>query len=110
MVRKDIADRWVAALRSGEYRQGKGALRIGDEFCCLGVLCDIVKDDVGVEWDGGWFDGAAGLLTGLVLSHTGMRSAMGDRGGKRLPLTERNDRGASFSTIAKIIEQEWETL
>src|SRR5690348_17476896 len=37
-----IKAEWVAALRSGEYRQGSGTLRSDqDEFCCLGVLCDL---------------------------------------------------------------------
>ncbi len=34
--------KWIEALRSGKYKQGKGVLRYGDEFCCLGVLCDVV--------------------------------------------------------------------
>ncbi len=33
--------KWVKALRSGEYQQGKDALRKGDKFCCLGVACDL---------------------------------------------------------------------
>lgn len=40
-----IKEKWVKALRSGDYRQGSGALRRqkGNDglFCCLGVLCDI---------------------------------------------------------------------
>jgi hypothetical protein len=36
-----IRARWTAALRSGGYEQGRGALRVSDEFCCLGVLCDL---------------------------------------------------------------------
>lgn len=37
---------WIAALRSGSYTQGKGALRTRDRhtgqlhYCCLGVGCD----------------------------------------------------------------------
>jgi hypothetical protein len=32
----------VAALRSGEYKKGTGALRSpGDHFCCLGVACEL---------------------------------------------------------------------
>jgi hypothetical protein len=49
-----LKQRWVEALRSGEYEQGAGALRNGDKFCCLGVLCDILTDEereeLGVEW------------------------------------------------------------
>jgi len=32
---------WVDALRSGKYQQGRGLLRDGNKFCCLGVACDI---------------------------------------------------------------------
>lgn len=39
----DIKKRWVEALRSGKYKQGKAALRSNENhFCCVGVLCDIV--------------------------------------------------------------------
>lgn len=37
----DIAEDWVAALRSGEYKQGRARLQnVDNEFCCLGVLVD----------------------------------------------------------------------
>jgi hypothetical protein len=54
----ELKAKWVAALRSGNYIQGSGRLKrkrwsAGNEpvtqFCCLGVLCDIVKPD-------GWKD------------------------------------------------------
>ena len=32
-------ERWVKALRSGKYKQGKGRLYDGRKYCCLGVLC-----------------------------------------------------------------------
>lgn len=45
-MNEEIKAQWVAALRSGEYKQAVGTLR--DErrdgsvgFCCLGVLCDL---------------------------------------------------------------------
>ena len=45
-MNNNLRKRWVAALRSGEYEQGKERLRSGgDEYCCLGVLCDIVIND-----------------------------------------------------------------
>ena len=56
---RTIRDKWVAALRSGKYKQGRGALRVAggsynheapesneDRFCCLGVLCDVR----GAQW------------------------------------------------------------
>lgn len=47
-MKKEIADKWTKALRSGEYKQGAGALKRDDCYCCLGVLCDI--SGLG-EWD-----------------------------------------------------------
>lgn len=44
---REIKQRWINALRSGEYEQGFGQLNDGERYCCLGVLCDIaVKDGV----------------------------------------------------------------
>jgi hypothetical protein len=40
---------WVAALRSGEYKQGRNRLRLEDPvtgeitWCCLGVACDVAE-------------------------------------------------------------------
>ena len=48
----EIKAQWTAALRGGEYRQGQGQLRRGDEYCCLGVLCDLaVKAGIIPEGD-----------------------------------------------------------
>ena len=41
--------KWVAALRSGEYKQARGQFRGGETLCCLGVaacLLGIPRDDV----------------------------------------------------------------
>ena len=41
MTRKEMKA-WVAALRSGKYKQGTGRLRGKDDtYCCLGVKCDV---------------------------------------------------------------------
>lgn len=41
----EAKEAWVAALRSGDYKQGQGRLRSGDGecHCVYGVLCDISK-------------------------------------------------------------------
>lgn len=52
-MRKDIADRWVAALRSGQYKKGKGTLKqagLVSAYCCLGVLCDLHGKETGAPW------------------------------------------------------------
>ena len=53
-MKKDMLDKWMAALRSGKYPQAAEALRKkpSDEYpdggyCCLGVLCDLMNP-------GGW--------------------------------------------------------
>ena len=46
---KALKAKWLEALRSGKYKQGRGKLRsVDDEFCCLGVLCDISGQG---EWE-----------------------------------------------------------
>ena len=37
MPKRKLA-KWLKALRSGEYKQGEGALRNRNRFCCLGVM------------------------------------------------------------------------
>lgn len=46
---------WVAALRSGEYKQGNGRLYCPDEnsYCCLGVLAKLNGLSVEEDQDGG---------------------------------------------------------
>lgn len=48
-----VKAKWVAALRSGEYEQGRGRLKTGNAFCCLGVLCDLYAKE---HTDGQWVD------------------------------------------------------
>jgi hypothetical protein len=40
-VKTEIKHLWLSALRSGEYRKGTHELRRRDNYCCLGVLCDL---------------------------------------------------------------------
>lgn len=47
-MKKDIAQKWVRALRSKKYRQAKGVLKIKKSggpasHCCLGVLCELYQ-------------------------------------------------------------------
>ena len=53
-MKKEIKDKWVAALRSGEYQQAYGRLRDDNSFCCLGVLCDISGLGKWVNESGSW--------------------------------------------------------
>jgi hypothetical protein len=44
--------KWTAALRSGEYKQGKGVLnsKADNSFCCLGVACHLALGAVPVGY------------------------------------------------------------
>lgn len=49
-MKKDIAKKWVRALRSGKYKQAKGVLKTKTKtgrvsHCCLGVLCELYEND-----------------------------------------------------------------
>lgn len=45
-MKKEVADIWIKALRSGKYKQGKYVLHTDDnKFCCLGVLCDVYNKE-----------------------------------------------------------------
>jgi hypothetical protein len=121
-MREDIKNLWVEALRSGKYEQGRGSLRNNietvDEFCCLGVLCDIselgewITDSAGdvcyKVLDGG---SSSSVLPESIKQWANMLSKAGlfDTSLKGT-LTLQNDSGKSFNEIADIIERHWEEL
>ena len=57
-MNKEIMQKWVAALRSGKYKQTDGKLRSYEpdecgkySYCCLGVLCELHRLEQGAgEW------------------------------------------------------------
>ena len=49
------AKAWIEALRSGNYKQGRLRLHTvvrdnESRFCCLGVACDLYRNEGGGEW------------------------------------------------------------
>lgn len=114
------ARKWVRALRSGKYRQCKGALekvdKDGSKFCCLGVACDLFNRDTSNEKlertviDGeANYDENAALLPDPVRAWLSLDSNAGHFEHKH-SLADKNDRGTRFSTIADIIESQPEGL
>jgi hypothetical protein len=122
-MKPEIKQRWVEALRSGDYKQGRGYLLQSGEYCCLGVLCDLAgKDGVGrfvpsvypVSSDVLNFvpaDGAVGSATTLpvaVQRWAGLRGNVPDVtdfDGHLVGLTDLNDgQEAPFDKIADLIE------
>ena len=57
---KDFKEAWIKALKSGNYKQGAGALRRENEqlipqteYCCLGVACSVAgvpEEYISGEW------------------------------------------------------------
>ena len=50
-MKPEIKQRWVDALRSENYKQCYFALKEEDRFCVIGVLCDVLKNDINGFWD-----------------------------------------------------------
>ena len=113
----EVKAKWLEALRSGEYEQGHGKLRSGDdEYCCLGVLCDLaVKAGVVAEpvlsenRNLYYYDGFCEAAHPQVVANWSGVIGLGDfhDGERERTLAHINDEGASFSEIADIIESEF---
>jgi hypothetical protein len=101
-MNKEIKNKWVVALRSGEYKQGKHLLRsTGNRYCCFGVLCDVL----GQEWvlkevfDAKWTcDGYSGWPPPLATAGI-------DRGHVDRLVSMNDDVGSAFSEISNYIEK-----
>lgn len=112
-MKPEIKAKWVQALRSGEYKQGNFYLRRNDEFCCLGVLCDIaLKDGLTLEVkkdpDNGvyHYNESSGLLPHIVLQWSGLdiRNPKIDEEMNLVVLNDDSKMG--FSQIADKIEKQ----
>lgn len=114
-MHKQIADKWIAALRSGDYKQGIGVLRTSDnEFCCLGVLCNLhAQSHPGTasrQTVETMYLGEVAYLPDAAKKWAGMRSNNGESSTGERPLTWKNDRGATFNDIAEFIENNYKLL
>ena len=103
---------WVEALRSGKFKQGKGALLTGEGYCCLGVACALYQEAgnrlAAKVFDGGWLPDVVKIWLGLS-SYNGHYFGSD---GKMTWLVNDNDYGygKTFHQIATIIESEPEGL
>lgn len=120
----EIKAKWVAALRSGEYVQGRYCLKEVSEsgeakYCCLGVLCEVaLKEGVAMKINSKpatngaihiSYDHSYALLPNSVIEWSGLGAAdnpiIGDNA-----ISNYNDGYvkdiSSFSQIADLIEKE----
>jgi hypothetical protein len=102
-MNRELRDKWVAALRSGEYKQARGWLSHKGGYCCLGVLCDVAglsrnhRDPVEFVFNDAGRDDDEMILGAL-------RKDVDGDGDYAKRLAELNDNGASFDEIADYIE------
>jgi hypothetical protein len=114
-MRKEIADLWCEALRSGEFPQGMGYLDKSGKVCILGVLVNLamcmgVCDFTPVK-DKGAFDNELGRVPVSVKEWAEMYGQNGEIRGEFLNLTWYNDFGGyDFTELADIIEENYERI
>lgn len=108
---------WTDALRSGRYTQGRSLLRRYDEYCCLGVYCDLTQVPSHERGDGIFVYGedecCASLPTevedsahtaGLVMNHEGLLDLTARGAKHHISLATLNDTGLTFNQIADVID------
>ena len=101
-MNKELKAKWTAALRSGEYHQGKDQLRTTlDRFCCLGVLCNIVHPE---DWHHDHLLGWAMHGNGRMPEDR-FRDEVGLADDDVCTLSDLNDSGKDFLFIADWIEK-----
>ena len=108
---------WVEALRSDDYEQAQSVLRyIDNQYCCLGVACDISGLGEWVLYEGQYSyvtdrDSEIELLPIEVQDWLGLKSSTGrhfsDTFQEGKSLSDLNDNyNLTFDDIADIIEAE----
>lgn len=119
----EVKKMWVESLRSGDYQQGFDVLRTDNDFCCLGVLCDLYGKVHGIGWDEvgdstglsrfRFLDNLATLpdevrsWSGLASHNPRVYTDLDVVSESRVTIAELNDtRGVTFSEIADLIEEQ----
>lgn len=96
--------KWVKALLSGKYKQGKHSLKKTRKsevrYCCLGVACEIAGAQVQVKREPGFIENGK-YVKGISKIPKVLRGSSG------IPeqLANMNDEGKRFKTIAKWIDK-----
>ena len=117
-MNREVKAEWVEALRSGQYRQGANYLRKNngqeDEFCCLGVLCEIAVEHGAISEPlrkasriYSYALGEMQVLPQSVVEWAGLPDDNPTIGRSGVRLTGLNDSGLyTFAEIAALIEED----
>ena len=123
-MNEQIKNDWVNALRSGKYKKCRGLLRKSvNEFCTLGVLCDLYAKSNNKTWrrlKNTGFDGASysildssRLLPEKIQDWAGIKRTLIDEyeGNYDMTLMDFNDTlDFTFEEMADLIESKWKDL
>lgn len=96
---------WLDGLRSGEYEQGSGFLRRGDQHCAIGVLCAVSGEIEFKETNNPNFPGlylCEHKESGLGAGFHACEHWVTEKQWRRI--SDMNDEGRSFAQIANWIE------
>lgn len=94
----EFKEKWIAALVSGEYEQGKEHLCVNDKYCCLGIACVVSGAKMTVDL-GEW-----GTIPSLRQTENVPRQLIVNEDLIRT-LYEMNDSGITFPEIANWINE-----
>ena len=120
-MKREIGEKWIAALESGEYMKGTGKLCLVESsghttFCCMGVLAELAIGD-GVEVEKIWNDtfaqyqGELAFLPHVVRDWAGLKTTNGAyKDEKEYSLVELNDESDGFEPVIEIIRNHLEEL
>ena len=119
-MKKEIMEKWVQALESGDYSQCRGTLRKANKkkskygFCCLGVLCNIHAQEypeiAAKETDPTEYLGQTAYLPPEVMQWADIQSCDGYIDSLGTELAVMNDDGKSFKHLAKVIREHYKEL
>lgn len=128
-MKEDIKNEWVKRLRSGDYEQAQSALfnPENNAYCCLGVLCEIAREEGVVTKEDNyyvWTDNGDEMIEFHELPSSVMEWAGISTHGVELPasfwksismhiisLVDLNDEfGYDFNGIAAVIDTYWKDL
>jgi len=127
----EVKQKWIDALRSGNYEQGSERLRSVTGYCCLGVLCDLYAQEHNVEWefrgneetnlqpmDYWYFDDQSEFLPKCVMNWAGLinynpqvrvdvpETENEDEWFYHEQIADLNDSGYTFTELSKIIQEQ----
>jgi hypothetical protein len=93
-MKRSLLNRFILALESGRYPQGRGQLVTDDGYCCMGVLCKIARLP-----NKQWISSSYPPRRFAAKMH--MKDSAGSPlSGRGSSLVDLNDSGTSFRKIA----------